>query len=69
MQIVAEICQNRTVGKDHFFETLLLLKSKSAKLIEVRQLPGACAQEITDQYNILGIFTNFYGTTQKSVSG
>jgi hypothetical protein len=52
-----------------FFENLLLLKSKSAKLMKVRQQLGACAQEIADQKDILGIFTNFYGTTQKSVSG
>jgi hypothetical protein len=35
IQIVAEICQNRTAGKDHFFENLLLLKSKSAKIMKV----------------------------------
>jgi hypothetical protein len=29
------ICQNRTADKDRFFEDLLLLKSKSAKLIKV----------------------------------
>jgi hypothetical protein len=34
-QIVAEICQNRTADKDQFFEDLLLLKSKSAKLMKV----------------------------------
>jgi hypothetical protein len=27
------------------------------------------AQEIPDQKDVLGIFTNFYGTAQKSVSG
>jgi hypothetical protein len=37
--------------------------------MKVRQQPGACAQEIADQNDVLGIFTNFYGTTQKSVSG
>jgi hypothetical protein len=66
---VAEICQNRTAGKDRFFENLLLLKSKSAKLMKVRQQPGACAQEIADQKDVLRIFTNFYGTAQKSISG
>jgi hypothetical protein len=29
----------------------------------------AWAQEIADQNNVLGIFTNFYGEAQKSVSG
>jgi hypothetical protein len=47
----------------------MLLKSKSAKLMKVRKLPGACAQEIVDQKDVLRIFTNFYGTAQKSVSG
>jgi hypothetical protein len=37
-QIVAKIYQNRTAGKDRFFcENLLLIKSKSAKLMKVRQ--------------------------------
>jgi hypothetical protein len=31
--------------------------------------PGACAQEIADQKDVLRILTNFYGTAQKSVSG
>jgi hypothetical protein len=67
---VAEIYQNRIAGRDrYFFENLLLLKSKSAKLMKVRQQTGACAQEIADQNNILRIFTNYYGIAQKSVSG
>jgi hypothetical protein len=37
--------------------------------MKVRKQPGACAQDIADQNNIQGIFTNFYGTTQKSISG
>jgi hypothetical protein len=37
--------------------------------MKVRQQPGACAQEIADQNNVLGIFTNFYGTAHKSVLG
>jgi hypothetical protein len=37
--------------------------------MKVRQQPGVCAQEIADQKGILRIFTNIYGTTQKSVSG
>jgi hypothetical protein len=51
-----------------FFENLLLLKSKSAKLMKVRKQPGACSQEIVDQKNVLRIFTNFYDIAQKSVS-
>jgi hypothetical protein len=34
-QIVAEICQNRTAENIDFLEGILLLKSKSAKLIKV----------------------------------
>jgi hypothetical protein len=37
--------------------------------MKVRQKPGACAQDIADQKDVLGIFTNFYDTAQKSVSG
>jgi hypothetical protein len=37
--------------------------------MKVRQQPGACAQEIADQKDILRIFMNFYGRAQKSVSG
>jgi hypothetical protein len=37
---VAETCQNRTAGKDRFFENLLLLKSKSSKLMKVRNNLG-----------------------------
>jgi hypothetical protein len=36
--------------------------------MKVRQQPGACAQEIADQKDILRIFTNIYGIAQKSVS-
>jgi hypothetical protein len=37
--------------------------------MKVRQQPGACAQEISDQKDVQRIFMNFYGTTQKSISG
>jgi hypothetical protein len=37
--------------------------------MKVRQKLGACAQEIADQKDVLRIFTNFYGTAEKSVSG
>jgi hypothetical protein len=61
MQIVAESVKTEQLVKIDFFEDLLLLKSKSAKLMKVRQQPGACAQEIADQKDILRNFTNFYG--------
>jgi hypothetical protein len=37
--------------------------------MKVRQQPGACAQKISDQKDILRIFTNFSGAAQKSISG
>jgi hypothetical protein len=36
--------------------------------MEVRKQPGAYAQEISDQKDVLRILTNFYGTAHKSVS-
>jgi hypothetical protein len=66
---VAESVKTEQLVKIDFSENLLLLKSKSAKLMKVRKQPGACEQEITDQKDVLRIFTNFYGIAQKSVSG
>jgi hypothetical protein len=66
---VAEICQIEQLAKIDFSEDLLLVKSKSAKLMKVRQQTGACAKEIADQKDVLRIFTNLYGTAQKSVLG
>jgi hypothetical protein len=66
---LAESIKTEQLVKIDFSEDLLLLKSKSAKLMKVRQQPGACAQEIIDQKDVLRIFTNFYSTAQKSVSG
>jgi hypothetical protein len=37
--------------------------------MEVWQQPGECAKEVVDQKDVLRIFTNFYGTAQKSISG
>jgi hypothetical protein len=66
---VVESVKIEQLTKIDFFEVLLLLKSKSAKLIKVWKQPGAYAQEIIDQKDILKIFTNFYGAAQKSVLG
>jgi hypothetical protein len=68
MQIVAESVKTEQLVKIDFSEDLLLVKSKSAKLMKVRQQPGACAQEIADQKDVLRIFMNFYGAAHKSVS-
>jgi hypothetical protein len=42
---MAESVKTEQLVKINFFENLLLLKSKSAKLMKGRQQPGACAQE------------------------
>jgi hypothetical protein len=65
---VAESVKTEQLVKIDFSEDLLLLKSKSAKLIKVRKQPGACPQEIVDQKRFEN-FHEFYGTSQKSISG
>jgi hypothetical protein len=47
----------------------MLLKSKSVQLMKVWIYPGAYAQEISGPKDIQRIFTNFYGTAPKTVSG
>jgi hypothetical protein len=42
----------------------MLLKSKISKLMKVWKYPGACAQEISYQKDVLRIFINFYGAAQ-----
>jgi hypothetical protein len=37
--------------------------------MKVRKKLETCPQEIADQKDVLRIFMNFYGTSQKSVSG
>jgi hypothetical protein len=66
---VAESVKTEQLAKIDFSEDLLLLKSKSVKLMKVCQQSGACPQEIADKKNVLRIFTNFYGTAQKSILG
>jgi hypothetical protein len=56
---MAEFVKTEQLVKIDFPEDIMLLKSKNAKLMKVRQQPGACAQEIADQKDILRIFTNF----------
>jgi hypothetical protein len=66
---VAKSVKTEQLTRIDFFEDLMLLKSKSAKLMKVWKQPRVYAQEIADQKDILRIFTNFYGAAQKSVSG
>jgi hypothetical protein len=58
-QIVTESVKIEQLTKIDFFEDLLLLKSKTTKLMKVWKEPGAYAQEIADQKDVLRIFTNF----------
>ena len=46
----------------------MLLKSKSAKLMKVRQQSGADAQKLAAQYDVLAGNTNFFGDSTESVS-
>jgi hypothetical protein len=65
---VAEICQNRTANKGRFFRGPSVAQIEKCKTNESFDITGAYAQEISDQKDILRIFTNFYGEAQKSVS-
>ena len=58
---MAEICQNRTVRKDLFFENLLLLKSKNAELTKLY------GQNISAQNNVLSGNTIFSRGSTESV--
>jgi hypothetical protein len=66
---VVEICQNRTADKGRFFRGPSVSQIEKCKLIKVWIKPGAYAQEILGQKDVLRIFTNFYGAAPKSVSG
>jgi hypothetical protein len=66
---VAEICQNRTTDKCRFLRGPSVAQIEKCKINESLVIPGAYAQEMAGQKDILRIFTNFYGATPKSVSG
>jgi hypothetical protein len=66
---VQKSVKTEQLTKVNFFEDLLLLKLKSVKLMKVWIQPGAYAQEIAGQKDILRIFTNLYSAAPKSVSG
>jgi hypothetical protein len=69
MQIVVEICQNRTTGKDRFFRKSSVAQIEKCKTNESLIITWGMCTKIADQYDILGFFTNFYSEVQKSVSG
>ena len=68
MQLSAEICQNRTAGKDDFFESLLLLKSKSGQLRKVTYIAQDYAQKNSGQLDVSVILYDLNSGHQKSVS-
>jgi hypothetical protein len=67
-QIVAEISQNIIADKGRIFRRHSVAQIEKCKLMKVWIYPGAYAQEISDQKDMLRIFMNFYGVAQKSVS-
>jgi hypothetical protein len=68
-QIVAEICQIRIADKGRFFRGPSVAQIKKCKTNESLDKPGAYAQEIVGQKDILRIFINFYDAAPKSISG
>ena len=68
MQLLLEICQNRTTGKDDFFETLLLLKSKSGKLQNVAYIAQYYAQKTSGHFDFAVILYDLNSGQKKSVS-
>jgi hypothetical protein len=69
MQIVAEICQNRITGKDQLFRKSSVAQIRKCKTNESYIITWGMCTKIADQYDVLGIFTNFYSEAPKSVSG
>jgi hypothetical protein len=68
-QIVAEICQNRTVDKGRFFQGFSVAQIKKCKTNESLDIAWGICSRIAGQKDILRIFTNYYGAAPKSVSG
>jgi hypothetical protein len=58
-----------SADKDRFFGGSSVAQIKKCKTNKTLEITGACAQEIADQKQVLRIFTNVYGTMQKSISG
>jgi hypothetical protein len=69
MQLVAKICQNRTVGKDQFVRKSSVSQIEKCKTNGSFIIPWGMCTKIADQYDVLRIFTNFYSEAHKSVSG
>ena len=64
MQILAEICQNRTICKDEFFKNLTLLRSKNPELRKVAYISQDYAQKISGSFDFSGIYGELNGGQQ-----
>jgi hypothetical protein len=65
---MAEICQNRTADKGRIFRGFSVAQIEKCITNESFHITWAYAQEITGPKDILRMFTNFYGASQKTVS-
>jgi hypothetical protein len=66
---LAEICQNRTADKGQFFRGFSVTQIKKYSTNESLDITWAYAQEIAGPKDIQRIYTKFYGTAPKTVSG
>jgi hypothetical protein len=66
---VAEIYQNRTADKDRFFRGPSVAQIEKCKTNESLEITWGMRTRNRRSKDILRIFTNFYGASQKSVSG
>jgi hypothetical protein len=69
MQIVAEISQNRTAGKDRFFRKSSVAQIEKCKSNKSYILTYDMCTQNCRSIRRLGFFMNFYIEAQKSVSG
>ena len=68
MQILAEICQNRTVRKDDFFRKCYIAQIRKPELEKVAYIAQDYAQKISGQFDFSVILYDLNSGQQKSVS-
>ena len=61
MQILAEICQNKTVGKDEFFQKSSVAQIKKCETNESQMTTWGMCLLFSKQSNILAEINNFFG--------
>ena len=64
MQILAEICQNRTARKDEFFWKFTLLRSENPELEKVAYIAQDYAQNNSGHFDFFVIFGELNGVQQ-----